>query len=213
MGTVKKINDEYYIEFYARGLLYQQKAGRDLEQAKKFLEEVESKIHQGEMGTIVRDIEIAIFLKTFLEFAKVHHTPKTFKRYSNVIDHFNAFLENNLPAKKKLSEVTPFIIEQYLSYLKLQKVKPKLINFSLFLIRNIFDYAIKLEYLNDNPTLHARYLVQNSPNQKPLIIKNSLARYLLNQGTSLAKVYELLELKDIARVARYIPFARDWSNE
>ena len=30
MGDIRKINDEYYLEFHARGLLYQQKAGKDI---------------------------------------------------------------------------------------------------------------------------------------------------------------------------------------
>ena len=45
MGTVRKIGNEYYIEFYARGLLYQQKAGQQKEVAEQMLKEVEEKMN------------------------------------------------------------------------------------------------------------------------------------------------------------------------
>ena len=44
MGEIKKIGEEYYIEFYARGLKYQQQAGTDKRQAEELLRNIEEKI-------------------------------------------------------------------------------------------------------------------------------------------------------------------------
>src|SRR5205085_2038820 len=58
---------------------------------------------------------------------------------------------------------TPRVLEQYKIYLNTETkipVRPvnrtKAINLSFFLLFEIFQYAIKLGYLNDNPTLHIR---------------------------------------------------------
>jgi len=47
MGQIRKINEVYYIEFYARGLLYSQVAGNNLENAQTLLAQVEEKIAAG----------------------------------------------------------------------------------------------------------------------------------------------------------------------
>jgi site-specific recombinase XerD len=164
MGTVRKTGEEYYIEFYARGLLYQQKAGKDRGAAERMLEDVEGKIQRGEMGIIVRDVDIDIFFKTYLEYCRQESEPRSCQRYASVIVHFQEFCTSKLPERMKLSEVTPSVIENY-RVLLTQKhseggppVRPIIVNLTLFLLKCIFDYAIKLGYLNDNPVLHTRWM-------------------------------------------------------
>ena len=164
MGQVHKIGNEYYIEFYARGLLYQQKAGEDYEAAVKMLADVESKIKTGEMGTLVRDIDLDIFLKMFLDEVQEKHSVKTFKRFKLTVEYFQKFLSVKYPHLKKLSEVTPVVIENFRSYLMTQPkrqdlpIKPTLMNFTLVLLEDVLIYAIKLGYLNDNPMVHTRWI-------------------------------------------------------
>ena len=199
MGQIKKIGDEYYIEFYARGLLYQQKAGPDKVQAERLLNDIESKIAQGEAATIVRDVDVDIFFKTFLENAAVEHTPKTLARYQDVTSHFVQFLPRDI---QKLSSITPRVIEDYRAHLWQQN--PQVLNFNIFLLRDIFDYSIKLGYLNDNPTLHIKFLNQEYPPASNK--KVDLAKDFISRGVSFSKLYRLLELDDISKIACYIPF-------
>ena len=56
MGTIRKIGDEYFIEFFARGLKYQQKIGLDPARAEQALKEIEAQIARGEALTIVREM-------------------------------------------------------------------------------------------------------------------------------------------------------------
>ena len=171
MGSVQKVGDDYFIEFYARGLKYQQKIGPDREAAKKALQTIESKIEQGEAATIVRDVDHDIFFQDFLKYAQEIHSPRTEKRFAALIEDFQTFLKQAGPTVKKLSEITPRVIELYKSYLIQLRdkaspaVNPKIVNFTLFLLRDVLEYAIKLGYLNDNPSLHIRLLkvVQNRP--------------------------------------------------
>lgn len=157
MGTIRKIGDSYYIEFYARGLLYQQKAGPDKENAEKLLKDIEGKIQNGEMGIIVREVDIDVFFQTFCDQKKASCTPRTFARYKALIEHFESFCAAELAPQAKLSQVTPRVIENYRSFLNI-KIKPGLVNFSLLLLKDILDFAIKLGYLNDNPTLHIQWV-------------------------------------------------------
>ena len=177
MGSVKKIGNDYFIEFNARGLLYQQKAGSDFRKAQLLLEEIEAKIAQGEMATIVRDVDADIFKATFLEnFSKVH-TIKTCQRYQLLVKHFYGFLAESYPHLKKLSQITPSVVQSYQEYLRGLKVKPGLINFSMYLLRDVLEYAIKLGYLNDNPTLHIRWF--KTKKKKPMCLSHDLGEALL----------------------------------
>ena len=202
VGEVKKIGDEYYIEFYARGLLYQQKAGTDQAAAERLLAQIESKIAHGESATIVRDVDVDIFFQTFLECAAKEHTPKTLKHYQSLIDNFIQFLPQEI---HKLSSITPRVIEEYRFDLFDQKppIKAEMINFYLFLLRDIFDYSIKLGYLNDDPTFHVRFLDQKFIAVSPT--KERAARDFVQKGVSFSRLYQLLEIDDILETICYIP--------
>ena len=164
MGTVRKIGEEYYIEFEARGLKYQQKAGRDEASAWKLLETTEAKIRHGEMSVIVRDVDIDIFIRDFVENIQPSYPPATVRRFHSALDHFKNFLARSSADFKTLSRLTPRVIEDYKNDLLRsgrlhdRPLKPKVINLTLLLLREFFEYAIKLGYLNDNPTLHIRLL-------------------------------------------------------
>ena len=203
MGTVRKIGNDYYIEFEARGLKYQQKAGSDETAAWQLLFEIENKIKQGEMGIIVRDVETDIFFQDFLEYAQTQHTPKTVARYQSAVNHFAQFLKEKKPSVTKLSGVTPAVIEQYKTYLlKLSQnvgspIKPKVINFTLILLRDLFDYAIKLGYLNDNPTLHipsVKILAQSTPD---ILTDEEMETLFSHLDEALRKVIEFILLTGV----------------
>lgn len=163
MGSVHKIGNEYYIEFMARGLKYQQKAGPDRQLAEKLLAETEAKIARGEMSTVVRDADIDIFLKDFLVFAGREYPAPTFKRFERAMGHFSKFLDGRPERLEKLSQITPSVLEEYRLLLTKavrnnKPLNPQLINLTLIFLREFFEYARKLGYLNDNPMLHIRLL-------------------------------------------------------
>lgn len=168
MGRIHQINDEYYIEFYARGLLYQQKAGKDLKAAQELLRSVEEKIANGETLTIARDIELDVFFDDFFKMAQRQYHPATVRRLRSTADHFLGFIHSQFPDLTVLSKMTPRVIEEYKVYgikrrqSKVGKVNPKVINLTLLLLREILEHGIKTGYINDNPTLHIRLLEMGS---------------------------------------------------
>lgn len=167
MGDIRKINDEYYIEFHARGLLYQQKAGKDIARARQLLADIEAKIQRGETagrlpsgGTLGRDVDADMFFQAFLDSARQEYAPRSFRRFEAAIKHFHGFLKVEFPKVVKLSGVTPAVVDSYRAFLikpAPSSPKPSLVNFTLLLLRAVFDHGLKLGYINDDPTLHVRF--------------------------------------------------------
>ena len=183
MGAVRKIENEYIIEYYARGLKYQQKAGNNRVKAKKLLAIIEEKIAQGELRAIVRDVDADIFLYDFLEFARENYPPKSFKRYGVMVGHFAEFIKQHLPQPCYLSHITPRVIEEYKTSLlkfnsRTESFSPALVNLTLRLLRDVLEYGIKLGLINDNPTLHIR-LCPVTPRKKYYFLKEEEIHQLL----------------------------------
>ena len=210
MGQIRKINDVYYIEFYARGLLYSQVAGPDLEEAGKLLSQVEKKIADGEALTIARYIDLPDFYERFLLEASSQHSLKSVKRFAGTIKHFNGFLQVNFPQARQLDQLTPAIIESYKTYLvKTQKVK--IVNLSILLIRDILEFGIKLGFINDNPSLHVHLLPWPKMSERKSTLRYKTAQQLLLKGVGIGKLAQLLKLSHISRAIYYadlIPLKR-----
>ena len=210
MGQIRKINDCYYIEFYARGLLYSQIAGNNLEQAQKLLLAVEEKIAGGEALTIVRYIELPDYYERFLTEARTIYSSQTVLRFDATIKHFDDFLKKDFSKINQLAQLTPAFIESYKAHLaKTQKVK--IVNFSILLIREILEFGIKLGFINDNPSLHLRLLASPKYSQRKPTVRYQTAQQLINKGVGLGKLAQLLKLTDIARTiyfADLIPLSR-----
>ena len=211
LGQIRKINDVYYIEFYARGLLYSQVAGDNLEEAQKLLEKVEEKIAGGEALTIARHIDLPDFFERFIVEAGLQYSPRSVQRFAVTIKHFSGFISEEFPQVCQLAQLTPAILEVYKANLvKTQKVK--LVNLTILLIRDILEFGIKLGFLNDNPSLHLRLLPWPKTSQRKSTARLELVRKLLSQDVGLGKTAQLLDLGDMARLIYYanlIPLSRE----
>jgi site-specific recombinase XerD len=185
MGTVRKIGDDYFIEFEARGLNYQRTGGKDKEAARRLLKEVEDKIKKGEMNIVVHDVQASDFFKDFLSFIKNDNDPRTYVRYGSVVGHFQEFTREALSPTCRLSQITPSIIEGYRARLikstsiKGRALKPKVINFTFYLLKDVFDQGINFGHINDNPTLHTR-LMAITDGKLPRVLGDDEIKDLLN---------------------------------
>jgi len=158
---IVKIGDEYFVEYYAQGLKFQKKGGRDYAHAQKVLEKIVASLPSDIRELyIVPEHTVEDFIVTFIQFAEHEFPFKTFKRYEQSAHHFEAFIKKFYGAQTKLKTITHKVVEEYRLDLGKREgdslKRRKLINFTLFLIRDMFDYAIKERYLNDNPTLHIK---------------------------------------------------------
>jgi hypothetical protein len=210
MGQIRKVGEMYYIEFYARGLMYSQVAGTSEEEAQKLLAEVQSKIAQGESLTIVREIDLDVFFERFLGYAKEKFSDKSLKRFTSLWKHWIRFLNQDYPHIHKLSQITPVVVESYKVALT-KTSKPKIANLTILLLREILEYGIRIGFINDNPTLHISLL--KLPLTKERTGPRSLmAKDLLKRSLPLEKVYSILKLTDVAQImfwSNFIPLKRE----
>ena len=219
MGQIRKIGDTYYVEFHARGLLYSQIAGPDLAAAQKLLQDIETKIAAGEALTVVRDIDLPVFLEEFLDHAHGHYPSRTFERLTLAARHFSAFFKEVYPHLTRLSQVTPSVVESYKArFARDKNINPKKVNLTLLLLREIMEHGIRTGFINDNPTVHVRLLPMPAPPKagpapaRPLTARGKKVGELLAKGVGLGKICAVLKISDIARImyfANLIPLSRE----
>ncbi|MBF0489373.1 MAG: hypothetical protein HQL15_01980 [Candidatus Omnitrophica bacterium] len=210
MGQIRKIGGQFYIEFYARGLMYSQLAGSNEKEAIRLLEEVEAKIAQGEAMTIVRDIELELFFEEFLSYAKGRFSVKSIQRFSQTWKHWVIFLNSNYSYIKRISQITPSVVEFYKASL-VKSVKPKIVNLTLLLLREILEHGIRIGFLNDNPTLHTS-LLKLPLTEVKVSQRLAMAKDLLRNNICLEKIYSILKLTDVAKImywSNFIPIQRE----
>lgn len=159
MGKIIKIGDQYFVEFTGNGLLFQKLAGPDKSKAEKMLEDIEESLVKEETDIfVVKEIDYKEFCQKLTKYIEESFALKTQMRLLSVWSHFHSFLDRNYAHLTKLKEITPAVIEQYKSELvkELSSKKESLINFTIFLLRVVFEFAVKIRGLNDNPTLHVK---------------------------------------------------------
>lgn len=163
MGKIIKIGDQYYVEFVGNGLLFQKLAGTDKSAAEKMLKDIEESLKKEETDIFKpKEMDYEDFCGKFIQYSSKEYPPKTHERLASALQHFNRFLKRDYPNLVKLKDITPSVIEHY--KVRLSKEFPlkkeNLINFTLFLLRVVFEYTIKVRGLNDNPTLHLKMKMQ-----------------------------------------------------
>ena len=70
--------------------------------------------------------------------------------------------------------------------------KPKLINFTLLLLRVVLDHGLKLGYINDNPTLHVRFCGVTSRRGPVTLTDHDLEKILENCSTENNDLFRFL---------------------
>ncbi|MBP9854048.1 MAG: site-specific integrase [Candidatus Omnitrophica bacterium] len=159
MGRILEINGEYYVEFFGNGLRFQKNAGKSYEAAVEKLKSIELSLETSALKYDPFTLTVDMFYERYLSFCEQVHPPKTFKRFKSALNHFRQFLDQHISKNRFLREITPRSIELYKQNLIKQFPRREyLINFTLYLVRDILQYTITLGWLNDNPTLHTPFL-------------------------------------------------------
>lgn len=159
MGKIIKIGDQYFVEFIGNGLLFQKLAGQDKSKAEKMLKDIEESLVKEETDIfVVKEMDYKEFCQKLTKHIEEIFSLRTQARLLSTWNHFHSFLKRNYPNLTKLKEISPAVIEQYKVELikELLSKKERLISFTIFLLRMMFEFAVKSRGLNDNPTLHVQ---------------------------------------------------------
>ncbi len=159
MAKIIKVGDNYFVEFIGNGLLFQKLAGPDKSLADKMLKDIEESLRKEDVNIFqVKEMSYAEFSQKLTTYLTETFPLKTQKRLKSTWSHFDSFLKRNYPQLTKLREITPSVVEEYrVSLIKeLSSENERIINFTLFLLRVVFEFAVKCRGLNNNPTLHVK---------------------------------------------------------
>jgi integrase len=171
MGTLFKKRGAWYIDYYAGGRRIRKKIGRSKRVAQIALADAELAATKNELGIALTDRHIDDFFAEYGRYARTNLAPSSVKRYQAVIDHFNQFLAEHHAGVRKLSHLSPGLVEKYKIYRsespaprngiipkdrrQAQAVKngaaAKTINTELIALKAIFNVAVKWNYLRENP--------------------------------------------------------------
>lgn len=155
MGKIIEINGEYYVDFYGNGLRFRKKAGRSLDEAQAKLREIETSLAVTAPEVPPGTATCGLFFERFAAYAREAHHPRTAARFLAAARHARTFLESALPAPHYVRLITPAVMEEYRQQLRTRHAdRPVLINFTLYLLREMFEHALALGWLNDNPLRH-----------------------------------------------------------
>lgn len=229
MGSIYKKDGQYFIEFYARGLLYRKNVKGNRDQAEEALREIEAQIAHGESQAVDPEFLIVDFFNLFREYIQSSQYAQTVIVYESFLKHFEGFLNIKHSSLVKSSELTPYIVEDYRGFLERDSsvfTSDNLANIYLGLLEDAFEFAIRLGVLNDNPTIHTPYfdregaslvdlpeglLDKLSPEEK--IAFNSSSQG--NEGSKNIKFvnfHKMLDIADICQSAQYYRFVKTLPN-
>ena len=209
MGNIYKREKVWYIDVRDKGRRIRKKIGSSKKIAELALKDAEVKIARDEYGFGDNDIALNKFIERFIEYSQANHREATTKRYSAVIDHFQAFLKT-LRNVTFLSEVTTEVIDRYKIYRKSAWVngngypvendnevtdktrkgaRAHTINFEVDTLRMIFNLAVKWDYLKENPTKGVKRLKVDDSKPPRFLAKEECQKLLEASPPELYPVY------------------------
>lgn len=159
MGQIIQVNGEYFVEFYGNGLRFRKKAGDSLAEAEAKLAQIESSLSRTAPEVPPGTATCAMFRERFAAYADQAYPARTAQRLKAAAAHAGDFLSHTLEEPAYLRAVTPRVLEDYRQNLISEMPgHPVLTNFTLYLLREVFQYAVGLGWLNDNPLVHTRWV-------------------------------------------------------
>lgn len=147
--AVYKDKGKWGVDFYVNGKRFRQIVGPNKKDAQTYLGKVIAEIREGKFFDIRKDQQITfehLFSRYIKEYSSNHHKGGTQQRHKTSSKHLLPFFGTNL-----LREITPELIQRYVSSRKAQKIANATVNRELALLKHCFSIAIKWGWTRDNP--------------------------------------------------------------
>jgi integrase len=156
MATIYPRNGKWHISYYLpNGKRVQKSTKIPLEQkklAEAFLKQIEIKQAKGCLGwESGPSISIMESIKKWISSISAKNSSAgTRARYRIVIRHFIKFLEDNFPNAILLSDITPEMIQGYVSF-RAKLRHPNTVRQEARIISVWFNFCIRMDWINNNP--------------------------------------------------------------
>jgi len=189
----KKGGRTWFADYTYQGRRIRKKIGPSKRLAELALKDIEIKIAKQELGFAPSDITLEKFFEEFDNFSRVNHAPESHRRYRNIINNFRIFLNDRRAIK--LSQLNPRLFEEYKIFRREQPLHKKIVaktntvNMEVKTLRTIFNYAIKWEYLKENPTKGVNRLKVTDAKKPRFLTKEEIKCLLESCGDELYPIF------------------------
>ena len=138
---------------------------------KKQLEKLETSQIIDKLNFTPNSISLKEFINKYLEYAQLHTSSGTYKRYAGILETFCTFLNMFYPKIKELAQISTEVIESYQSnrlnsfdlqakvkgtsngsHKKIRLPKPQTVNFEVVVLNIAFVWAQERDYIVECPT-------------------------------------------------------------
>ena len=153
MSVYKKANN-WYIDYYVKGLRKRRKVGPSKKLALQVLEDVHVKIAKGEYLGVYEEKKILFeeYAKEYLSYSKANKALKSYKRDVTSLNGLRAAFSGHY-----LFEIGPFMVEKYKAQ-RLQDVEPASVNREIACLRHMCNKAMEWGYGKKSPVAGVKLL-------------------------------------------------------
>ncbi|MFW6140781.1 MAG: tyrosine-type recombinase/integrase [Acidobacteriota bacterium] len=164
MAKLFRRGKAWYITYYQAGKRHRKSLGKDRKQAMVKFREITYRLSRKELIESSK-IPIGMYREEFLEYVKARNSRKTHHNYSLVFKQLENYLKEE-EGVKYISGVERGMIDRYISFRlkspsmrrKGCKVERSTVNMELKVIKRIFNRALELNYLKENPASKVKLL-------------------------------------------------------
>ncbi len=142
-----KRTQTYFIDYRANGKRKHWYVGPDPRQADKALKIIQGRILDGRLNLVNTEKTLSALIDEYLQYAKANNSIKSYGHSEIVLKKFFLPLAGN----RKLTEVTPQLIEQFKQFNLKRGIKPSSVNRYTDTIQAVMNKAVEWGYLPYNP--------------------------------------------------------------
>jgi len=163
MGTIRKRDNIWYVDFMYRGRRYRRAVGPNKTEAQILLGKVEPQIRENKFFDIdeTADVRFPEIAEDFREYSKA--TKRSARRDQLSLKHLTEFFGD-----MRIIDIAPNLIEKY-KIQRSQKVTPSTVNRELACLKTAFNKAIEAGKCRSNPVKKVKLFRENPPKLRTLI--------------------------------------------
>ena len=187
MGNVRKRGNKWYIDYYnSEGKRIVKVAGNTKKQAEKILTQLEANKYDNKFGIkSFKQVKTEELFDLFIELKKGEVRPTSIRKYKN---HLKFWIQKHPQKFMPLSIVE---IETCLQKLKSENLSNSTINSYLTTLKQLYNYAEKRRFLQDNTAKQVRRL-KKRPRKPPRYFSEEEIEKILSYETPYRDVFVVL---------------------
>lgn len=149
---------------------------------------------ESEMGIPIRKVISLDALYNEFISGKRKLQESSINRYNNLFKPFNKYIKNNYRSSHRdIAKIKKYYIDEYANHLiKDEGMAPKTVNGAIDLIRQVFSYAVKEDYLTKSPARDVEKFQLQDEKEAPYFTKKELIKIWENSNEHWVNFFKIL---------------------